>query len=172
MISGLASNSFIRFFTLSSNCPLYLVPATILAISSATTRLLCNTEETLPDVINCANPSTIALLPTPGSPINIGLFFFLRHNISCKRIISFSLPTTGSIFPSLATLVKSIAKASITGVFPFAFLFCLPSVLTSLASSLSTLSSSSLSSDNSIPFNITVSPLSGVSSFLLYSERH
>ena len=63
-----------------------------------------------------ANPSAIALLPTPGSPIKIGLFFFLRDKIWLTRSISFSRPTIGSNRPASAIFVKSLPKLSNTGV--------------------------------------------------------
>ena len=62
---------------------------------------------TFPDTIFCAKPSTIAVLPTPGSPIRHGLFLFLRDKICITLVISFCLPITGSSFPSSAILVKS-----------------------------------------------------------------
>jgi len=34
-----------------------------------------------PETIFCASPSTMAVLPTPGSPIRTGLFFVLRQRI-------------------------------------------------------------------------------------------
>ncbi len=75
------SDSLIMAFILSSNCPLYLVPATKLAKSNTTTLLLYKTLETFLCTIRNANPSAIADFPTPGSPIRRGLFFFLLLNI-------------------------------------------------------------------------------------------
>ena len=46
------------------------------------------------------------VFPTPGSPINTGLFFVLLLNICIALSISFSLPITGSILFWLATRVK------------------------------------------------------------------
>ena len=37
---------------------------------------------TSPATMRCANPSTMAVLPTPGSPINTGLFFLRRASTS------------------------------------------------------------------------------------------
>ena len=71
---------------------------------------------TLLFTINCANPSTIVDLPTPGSPINTGLFFFLLLNICITRSISLSLPTTRSSSPLYAANVRSLEKLSIVGV--------------------------------------------------------
>ena len=58
----------------------------------------------------------MADLPTPGSPINIGLFFLRRLKICAKRSISRSRPTTGSKRPSSAAFVMSVPKLSSTGV--------------------------------------------------------
>ena len=119
IISGVCSISFNRALIRSSNCPLYFVPATIPVISRLTIRLLKNMGEHLRCAIIWARPSTMALLPTPGSPINMGLFFLRLPRISTTRCISFSRPITGSSFPSKAALVKSTEKLSMTGVFDF-----------------------------------------------------
>ena len=79
--SGFFSISAIRALILSSNCPLYLVPATIEAKSSITTLLLKRILLTFLWMILRANPSATEDLPTPGSPIRIGLFFFLLDKI-------------------------------------------------------------------------------------------
>ena len=59
----------------------YFVPATNDAKSSAITLLLNNTRDTFFCIIRVAKPSAIADLPTPGSPINNGLFFLRLDNI-------------------------------------------------------------------------------------------
>ncbi len=102
IMSGFFSNSFITAFILSSNCPLYLVPATTLARSREITLLLYSILETFLSLILMARPSAMADFPTPGSPINKGLFFFLLLKIWETLSISFNLPTTGSSLPSLA----------------------------------------------------------------------
>ena len=102
IISGFFSNSFITAFILSSNCPLYFVPATTLAKSREITLLLYKILETFLSLILIARPSAMADFPTPGSPINKGLFFFLLLKIWETLSISFNLPTTGSNLPSLA----------------------------------------------------------------------
>ena len=81
MMSGFFCSSFKTAFILSSNCPRYLVPATIEARSKETTRLSNNMRDTLRCTIRMAKPSTIADLPTPCSPMRTGLFFFLRLKI-------------------------------------------------------------------------------------------
>jgi hypothetical protein len=52
--------------------------------------------------ILCANPSIIAVLPTPGSPIKTGLFLVRLDKTCIVLLISSSLPITGSSFPSSA----------------------------------------------------------------------
>ena len=122
MMSGLASISFNRACMRSSNWPLYFVPATIDVMFRLTMRLLNSTGDTRLRAISCANPSTMALLPTPGSPISMGLFFLRRHNISVTRCISSSRPTTGSSLPSAAVTVRSVENRSRIGV--WLWLFC------------------------------------------------
>ena len=90
------------FFNLSSNSPRYFVPATNSPMSNVTTRLSSKISGTSLLIILCAKPSAIAVLPTPGSPIRIGLFFVLRPKIWITRSISFDLPITGSNFHSAA----------------------------------------------------------------------
>ena len=119
MISGFLLISFRMAFIRSSNCPRYLVPATMEPISKEMIFLSASTRDTFLFAIRMANPSAMADFPTPGSPIRIGLFFFLRPNIWAKRSISFSLPTTGSNLSSRAALVRSNPKLSNTGVEEF-----------------------------------------------------
>ena len=57
--------------------------------------------------IRQAKPSTIAVFPTPGSPIKIGLFFVLRDKICTTLLISSSRPITGSNLPSRTSWIKS-----------------------------------------------------------------
>ena len=111
------SSSFITAFMRSSNCPLYLVPATKDAKSKEMTRLPKSTRDTFFCTILKANPSAIADFPTPGSPINIGLFFLRLDNICDTRSISAWRPTIGSNLSSSAIAVKSLPKLSNTGVF-------------------------------------------------------
>src|SRR5881296_3295960 len=69
--------------------------------------------------MSCANPSTMAVFPTPGSPISTGLFFLRRERISITRSISFCRPIVGSSWPSAASWVRSRQKWSSAGVFDF-----------------------------------------------------
>ena len=57
--------------------------------------------------MRCAKPSTMAVLPTPGSPISTGLFLVRRCSTWIARRISSSRPITGSSLPALARSVKS-----------------------------------------------------------------
>ena len=74
-------NSLTIFLSLSSNSPLYLVPATRLPISIETSLFPSNVSGTSPSFINIANLSITAVFPTPGSPISTGLFFLLLLRI-------------------------------------------------------------------------------------------
>ena len=132
IISGFFSSSMSRLRTRSSNWPLNLVPATSAAMSSVSTRLPQSWRATLRSMMRCASPSTMALLPTPGSPMSMGLFFFLRDRICATRSISLSRPTTGSSSPLRAFSVRSVQKLSSTGV-PVFDVFFLVSVGESLS---------------------------------------
>ena len=88
----------------SSNSPRYLAPATIEARSSAMRRLPFRLSGTSPATIRWARPSTIAVLPTPGSPISTGLFLVRRDSTWTTRRISVSRPMTGSILPVAGAL--------------------------------------------------------------------
>ena len=107
MIFGFSFSSLIIDLILSSNWPRNLVPATIDPMSSETILLLSSALDIFFFAILMASPSTIADLPTPGSPMRIGLFFLLRQRICARRSISFSRPTTGSSLSSSAALVRS-----------------------------------------------------------------
>ena len=58
----------------------------------------------------------MAVLPTPGSPTNTGLFFVRRLRIWISRFTSLERPTTGSNLFSFANFVKSRANESSVGV--------------------------------------------------------
>ncbi len=76
-------------------------------MSSAKTRLFLRPSGTSPRMIRCASPSTIAVLPTPGSPMSTGLFFVRRERTWMTRRISSSRPMTGSILFFCASSVRS-----------------------------------------------------------------
>ena len=110
--------SFMMPLRRASNWPRYLVPAIREPRSSETTRLSKSVSGTSRSIISWARPSTIAVLPTPGSPINTGLFFVRRLRIWITRSISLARPMIGSSFPSSAILVKSRLNSSRVGVLP------------------------------------------------------
>ena len=94
-------------FSRSSNSPRYLAPAISAPMSSAITRRSRSDSGTSPETIRWASPSTIAVLPTPGSPISTGLFLVRRESTWITRRISSSRPITGSSLPCSATSVRS-----------------------------------------------------------------
>jgi hypothetical protein len=71
--------SFSTALRRSSNSPRYLAPAISAPMSSATTRLSFRPSGTSPRTMRWARPSTMAVLPTPGSPISTGLFLVRRR---------------------------------------------------------------------------------------------
>ena len=77
--SGCASSSVTTAFNLSSKSPLYRVPASNAPMSSEKIVVSLKTSGVSFETIFRANPSAIAVLPTPGSPTSNGLFFRLRH---------------------------------------------------------------------------------------------
>ncbi len=82
------------------------MPATRRPRSRDTSSLSLSDSGTSPWAIRMARPSTIAVLPTPASPMRIGLFFVLRERIWMIRLISMSLPMTGSSLFSDAIFVR------------------------------------------------------------------
>ena len=76
-------------------------------MSSATSRLSLSPSGTSPATMRWASPSTMAVLPTPGSPISTGLFLVRRDSTWITRRISSSRPMTGSSLPLRAASVRS-----------------------------------------------------------------
>ncbi|EAL60257.1 serine-rich protein, putative [Wolbachia endosymbiont of Drosophila simulans] len=99
--------SLITAFNLSSNSPLNLVPAISAPRSKAKTFASCKPSGTSFATILFASPSTIAVFPTPGSPISTGLFFVRLSDTCIVLLISSSRPITGSSFPCIASSVTS-----------------------------------------------------------------
>ena len=119
MMSSASVASAITFLRRSSNSPRYLAPATSPGRSSVQTFWFMRFSGTLPAAISCANPSTIAVLPTPGSPRISGLFLVRRDKISIIREISFSRPMTGSSLPARASSVRFVPNClSVLSVLP------------------------------------------------------
>ena len=99
----------------SSNSPRYLAPATSEPMSRLKIVLSRSPSGTSPRVIRWARPSTMAVLPTPGSPISTGLFLVFLDRIWTTRLISASRPMTGSSRPLAASATRSrpyFARAS------------------------------------------------------------
>ena len=96
-------------FSLSSNSPLNFAPAISAPMSSENMRRSFKPCGTSPFTMRCANPSAIAVLPTPGSPIRTGLFLVFRESILITFRISESRPITGSSFCFLASSTRSCA---------------------------------------------------------------
>mmetsp|Transcript_39146 Transcript_39146/g.99431 ORF Transcript_39146/g.99431 Transcript_39146/m.99431 type:complete len:217 (-) Transcript_39146:160-810(-) len=71
-----------------------------------------------PSAMRCARPSAIAVLPTPGSPMSTGLFFWRRARIWMVRSSSFARPIIGSISPCSAAFVRSLPYSSSMEVLP------------------------------------------------------
>ena len=94
-------------FSRSSNSPRYLAPATMAARSSEMRRRFLRLSGTSPSTMRRANPSTMAVLPTPGSPMSTGLFLVRRARTWMVRRISSSRPMTGSSLPLRASAVRS-----------------------------------------------------------------
>ena len=67
-----------------------------------------------------AKPSTTAVLPTPASPVRIGLFWRRRIRMSTIWRISSSRPTIGSISPLRACSVRSTANFFSASCLPIA----------------------------------------------------
>ena len=78
-------------------------------MSSASTRFSLRRSGTSPSTMRCASPSTIAVLPTPASPMSTGLFFVRRFSTCITRATSTSRPMTGSSFACFANSVRSRA---------------------------------------------------------------
>ena len=102
------STSSMTDLSRSSNSPRYFAPAIMAPRSRVRIFFDRSASGTSPLMIRIAIPSTIAVLPTPGSPIRTGLFLLRRARIWMARRISSSRPMTGSIFPFLAWSMRSM----------------------------------------------------------------
>lgn len=111
MTSPFASSmAFMTAFRRSSNSPRYLAPAIRRPKSRAWSFLFFRESGTSPEMILWARPSTIAVFPTPGSPIRTGLFLVLLDRTCMIRRISSSRPITGSSFPDFAFSIRLIVN--------------------------------------------------------------
>ena len=103
-----ACTSSITDFKRFSNSPFMLAPACKSPTSSANILASRSAGGTSPRAMRRAKPSTTAVLPTPASPVKIGLFWRRRISTSTTWRISSSRPTIGSILPSRACWVRSV----------------------------------------------------------------
>ena len=104
----LLSKARITSLSFSSNSPRYLLPANRLPTSRLQTSCPFKNSGTVLLAILWANPSTIAVLPTPGSPTISTLALNLRANTVTISSISVSRPITGSSLSSLASCVRLV----------------------------------------------------------------
>ena len=102
----LALNASNTSLTFSSNSPLYLDPASNDPISNEYSSCSFKNLGTSLLAISCAKPSTIAVLPTPGSPTNNTLALNFLANTLTMSSSSCVLPIIGSSFCFLAMSVK------------------------------------------------------------------
>ncbi len=95
-----------------SNSPRTPAPACSRPRSSMRSDTPCSAGGTSPEASRRAKPSTTAVLPTPASPVRIGLFCRRRVRMSMIWRISLSRPRIGSILPALACAVRSMVNWS------------------------------------------------------------
>ena len=107
---GLAWTSSITERRRCSNSPFMLAPACSRPTSSVRSSTSLRLGGTSPRAMRWAKPSTTAVLPTPASPIRMGLFWRRRMRMSTTWRISSSRPTIGSILPERAWSVRSVVK--------------------------------------------------------------
>ncbi|RWX48254.1 hypothetical protein H206_05156 [Candidatus Electrothrix aarhusensis] len=91
--------SVITPFRRFSNSPFMPAPASSNPMSKTSREVPRIASGTSPSTMRRASPSTTAVLPTPASPTQMGLFFRRRAKISIIRRISWSRPKTWSILP-------------------------------------------------------------------------
>ena len=99
--------SFSTAFRRSSNSPRYFAPATSAPRSRLMMRFSFSPSGTSPRAMRWARPSTMAVFPTPGSPMSTGLFLVRRESTWSVRRISSSRPMTGSSRSWFAASVRS-----------------------------------------------------------------
>ena len=104
-----ACTSSITLRSRLSNSPFMLAPACSKPMSSTCSSTSFSCGGTSPCTSRCANPSTTAVLPTPASPVRMGLFWRRRIRMSTIWRISSSRPVTGSSSPARAFSVRLTA---------------------------------------------------------------
>ncbi len=114
--TGEALTSEITCLSRFSNSPLTPAPAWRRARSRVRIETFLSTGGTSPFAIRTASPSTTAVLPTPASPVRIGLFCRRRIRMLTICRTSASRPITASISPFLARSVRLTVNWSRPGV--------------------------------------------------------
>ena len=109
---GLALVSSITDFSRFSNSPFTPAPACSSPRSSVRNVTSRRAGGTSPAAMRKARPSTTAVLPTPASPVRMGLFCRRRVRMSIICRISKSRPRIGSILPARACAVRSMVNWS------------------------------------------------------------
>ena len=104
----LASKALMTSLSFSSNSPRYLLPANNEPISKLQTSCPFKNSGTSFRAMRCASPSTMAVLPTPGSPTINTLALKRRASTVTISSISVSRPITGSSRSSVASLVRLV----------------------------------------------------------------
>src|SRR5260370_938889 len=103
---GLVRSAAMTALKRSSKSPRNRVPASSAPVSSAKISASFSASWTSSASRREASPSAIAVLPTPGSPTNTGLFLRRRHRTSMVRCSSSALPMSGSSSPCRARSVR------------------------------------------------------------------
>ena len=109
---SIALSSFKTPFKRFSKSPRYFVPATNVPKSKENITAPDKTSGTSLSTIRLARPSAIAVLPTPASPTNSGLFLRRLQSVCTVLSISLSRPIRGSIKPASALLFRLIENCS------------------------------------------------------------
>jgi len=105
------STSLSTALSRSSNSPRYFAPATSAPMSSDTSRLFLSDSGTSPRTMRCAMPSTIAVFPTPGSPMSTGLFLVRRERNLHHAPNLFIAPDHGVAF-SAPRLIRQVTRCT------------------------------------------------------------
>ncbi len=103
-----------------SNSPFIEAPACSRPTSSTRRLTSASAGGTSPAAMRSAKPSTTAVLPTPASPVRIGLFCRRRISTSITWRISASRPTIGSSSPLRARSVRSVQNCLSASCLPIA----------------------------------------------------